>query len=430
MKLSRRASGAMAHAWMVSALSSALLSLPAGAARPLTRDDVVVAARARAPDVLRALSRVREAEARALSAEPLASERASLGLAAGPRFSSSLMTDVQVSARLPVPLLVARTQALEAARADVDAAESDARAVALTAVKVALDLYVGVLAARERVELARARATLAEELLSAARSRVDAGDASRLELTLAEAEHAASRAAVLAAEGTLADATGALGFALGMPELRAELVEGALAEQTRAPDVGPLAIDEAVARALVERPDLATASLSLARAAATEEAAAFDWLPDLALGADYAFDGGEHVALLAVDIGLPLYDFGAAQRAEATAARARERQELELLRQAVRVEVTRALAVHEKAAAASRLLDEEAVPRALAAEALVRESYAAGKLDLAALLVVRRDTLAVREEHIERQLEAALAANQLALVVGGEGERADRKSVV
>src|SRR5690606_29337969 len=134
----------------------------------------------------------------------------------------------------------------ESARAGVRTAESDARVAALSAVKLGLDLYVGVLSKKERLALARERASLAERLLSMAAARVEAGDASSLELTLAEAEHAASRAAVLAAEGELAEATGALAYLLGLPDLEAEDVEGELGQELQVPPLRDLTLDEAV----------------------------------------------------------------------------------------------------------------------------------------------------------------------------------------
>lgn len=291
---------------------------------------------------------------------------------------------------------------------------------ALSAVKLALDLYVSVLATKERLALAEQRRALAQQLLSTALARVEEGNASALERTLAEAELAASRAAVLAAEAELEDATGALAYLLGLPHLEARNIEGKLALQVRVPTLESLSVDEAVARALVERPDLARAARALERASAEADAAELDWLPSLSLTGSYALDGGEHVALFGIGVALPLFDLGAGARAEARAQQASEEQELELLRRATTSEVTRAYAAHRKALAAITLLDEEALPRAAAAEQLLAESYEAGKLDLAAVLVVRRDTRALRAEHIARLQEAALAANQLALAAGGE----------
>ena len=49
---------------------------------------------------------------------------------------------------------------------------------------------------------------------------------------------------------------------------------------------------------------------------------------------------------------------------------------------------------------------------------MVRESYRAGKMDLPALLLVRRDLLETRREYLDRLLDAALAGIDLAVARG------------
>jgi cobalt-zinc-cadmium efflux system outer membrane protein len=64
------------------------------------------------------------------------------------------------------------------------------------------------------------------------------------------------------------------------------------------------------------------------------------------------------------------------------------------------------------------LLEKRALPRALDNEALAREAHRAGKIDLAAFLLIRRDALDVRREHLDRLLDAALAGIDLWVAVG------------
>jgi cobalt-zinc-cadmium efflux system outer membrane protein len=59
-----------------------------------------------------------------------------------------------------------------------------------------------------------------------------------------------------------------------------------------------------------------------------------------------------------------------------------------------------------------------ALPLAIENERMARESYAAGKIELTAMLVVRREALDTRAEYLERLLEAALAAVDLWVAQG------------
>jgi len=65
-----------------------------------------------------------------------------------------------------------------------------------------------------------------------------------------------------------------------------------------------------------------------------------------------------------------------------------------------------------------RLLEKDGLPRQQENEALARESYRAGKINLATLLLVRREALDTRREYLERLLEAADAGVNLAAAVG------------
>ncbi len=387
--------------------------------RALDRSDVIALAREQAPAVLNALAQVQDARARTVGAGLLSTRNPTLEGSAGPRFGAEGTTpQMDVSAWLPLPLVVDRARSLAAAEAHVESARDDVEVARQQAVGVALDAYVHVLHARERAALARERTGLADRLLSAAKARLDAGDASRLEVELAQAERAASLAAVLAAEAGLASAASDLAGALGLSDLSPSAVHGRLADEMTFSDADALALEPLLARALEERADLRAAASGLDAARADVERAALGWLPELSLGASYGYEEGAHITTAAASISLPVFDAGQGPHAEAAAIRDRRARELEQLRRVARAEVRGAFAVHDKALAAARLLQAEALPRVAAAQELVSASYAAGKIDLADLLVVRREALAIRAEHLTRQRDAALAANRLRAVVG------------
>jgi cobalt-zinc-cadmium efflux system outer membrane protein len=87
-------------------------------------------------------------------------------------------------------------------------------------------------------------------------------------------------------------------------------------------------------------------------------------------------------------------------------------------RAAVRAEVEGARAAYAAAVSAADRLEATALPNAGTIAAMAAEAYRAGKIDLAALLVIRRDALETRREHADRLLDAALAGVDLAVAVG------------
>lgn len=385
----------------------------------IDRERVIAIARGRAPSVLRAQSRVRFAEAELASAGRLSTQNPTVQVRGGPRLRpGSVSPDVGLTGWLPVPLLLDRAKSLQAARAGVREAELEVEVVRLGAVAVALDLYVRVLFAKEQLALAGDRADLGEELLKTARARERAGDASRLDVELAQAENAASAANVLAARAGLSAALQNLTLALGLSSLAPEDVNGALSAQRRLPAPLKSSVDELVAAAQEARPDLLAADASLARARADRDRAGYGWLPKVSVGAGYEFEEGAHIPTVGLRTTLPVFDNDQGGRARADAAIAATAREVELRRAALHAEVLQAAAIHRDALAASKLLEERGLDHALEASRLAAVSYAAGKTDIGAVLLVRSGTLAIRSEHLDRLLDASLAANRVGLVVG------------
>jgi cobalt-zinc-cadmium efflux system outer membrane protein len=91
---------------------------------------------------------------------------------------------------------------------------------------------------------------------------------------------------------------------------------------------------------------------------------------------------------------------------------------LERLQNAAAAEFEGFRGIYEQASAAAEQLGDRGLPRVRESETMARESYRAGKLDLPALLVVRRELLDARREHVDRLLDAALAGIDLAVAMG------------
>jgi cobalt-zinc-cadmium efflux system outer membrane protein len=72
--------------------------------------------------------------------------------------------------------------------------------------------------------------------------------------------------------------------------------------------------------------------------------------------------------------------------------------------------VQTAFTVHGQRLKAVEELEKSALPLLDENESLARRGYEAGEMALAELLLVHRETLETRREHLERLLEAAVAA--------------------
>jgi cobalt-zinc-cadmium efflux system outer membrane protein len=78
-------------------------------------------------------------------------------------------------------------------------------------------------------------------------------------------------------------------------------------------------------------------------------------------------------------------------------------------------EVEGARASYLAALSAVHQLEIRGIPRALETETMAQDSYRAGKMDLLGVLVVRREALETRREYLDRLLEAALSAIDVAV---------------
>jgi cobalt-zinc-cadmium efflux system outer membrane protein len=119
-----------------------------------------------------------------------------------------------------------------------------------------------------------------------------------------------------------------------------------------------------------------------------------------------------------VSVALPLFNPRRGAVLEAQARSDRARIAAEARRAGISSETEGARRAYRAAVESVRRLEEEAQPRQLESEALAREGYRAGKINLATLLQVRRDALDTRREYLDRLLEAAEAGVELASAAG------------
>lgn len=394
-------------------LATALLCPPAPAApgpAGLTFEEALALARQRAPALLDATGQVAEAQGPLAGATPLLRANPTLELEAGPRRLSTGERAPQVVLGLSQPLELGgqRGARLGAARAGLErqrALERDTQRRVLGEVAAT---FLRALHARQRLALVRGMEEAAQDTVRATQRRFEAGDVPVVDVNVARVALARARAEVTSTEGEQEALLGELRGALGLEAESHLTVEGDLSALAARP----------VEAAPPERSDITALGAEVEEARAERRLAEGSRWPTLSVGLRYAHEGDETALLGGLGVTLPLFDRGQGARTTTEAHLQRLQTALGAARRARDVQVGAALVQYRKEREALEELTREALPLLADNEELARQSYAAGEMGLAEFLLVRRDVLDARADHLQRQLSAALARVRLCLQLG------------
>ena len=336
----------------------------------LTADEAVRLALAHSPDTARAAAAVEAARGR------LAEDR---GPAANPSVAvaaSALDPFTSVEVEQELSLGAEARRAREADGAEAEAAAARARLARLAVAARARRTWARAVLATEQAELSRELLAMARRLREAVERRVAAGDATELDLHLARLAEAEA-AATWARDARTRDAARLELLAMTGRD-RASLPEDPF---LAAPDPAGPPAELAALRAASASRRAAEARLAQARAAAR---------PRLGLGAFAEDDGGSLRAGPRLRLDVPAWSRNQGATAASRGSLAVAERDLEQVR-------TRATAARELAEARDRdaaSLADLARPAMLAeaAEAMeaIERAYAAGQVDLATALALRR----------------------------------------
>ncbi len=397
-------------------VGSAFALLAAGSARgdgpkSLTFGDVVELARTSSPAVRLADADVDIVRGRRAGARVLVADNPVLSGGLGRRWGDDSTTDREVSLSIPIELGGKRSKRTAAVDADVRVVKERALDVRRYAVGGAAAAYFDVLFARDMVALAEERETLAEKLVAIARDRKEAGDAAAFEISLADGELSRARSGVAAAERQLARARTRLAMSVGLGSMDGVTFSGQLDDWSFVSlDGSEVEIDE--------RTDVRVARARVSAASADIELADTLRWPALSFQVTYAHEESADIAFGGIALTIPIFERGQGDRAVARADRHRAELELDVTERAASAELEGARDAYVSAIAAADEMQQRALPLAIKNERMARESYAAGKIGLAAMLVVRREALDTRAEHLDRLSEAARAAVDLWVAQG------------
>lgn len=397
---------------------AALCAASAAYAEPLTIERAVELALERNADLAAARTEVSAARARLAGAELPLQHNPEVAGGAGPRRrGAERTTDIELAISQRVEIAGQRGARVDAATAERDGAEArlSSRRVAVAAeVRAA---FARALAAERLVALAREDVSVTGDAVRAAEKRFEVGGTSQLEVNAARAEAGRAARAVAAALRRAAAARAELKLAAGLDPATSLELSG---ELPTTPAQRSLDVDALASRALATRADLAAARRELSAAEAETRVAAREAFPSPSVGARYAREERADIILGTLSFDLPLFNRNQAARGIAAARVTRAQSEVAATERRVRAEVQLAAERLQIAAEAAGALSGEALAGAEANLGLATRAYAAGKIGIAELLLIRRSAVEARRDHVEALEELAEAEAELARAVGTE----------
>ena len=378
-----------------------LWSSAASAQTVLTLEEVLSRARTQAPQVIAARMAIEEARGNLLGASVRLTSNPELDLSIGSRYAvGSRSTDLQIGFSQMLDPSGQRASRIEGAMARIDQSIASADATMRDALRIAAGMFYRAVYSTEQVRMLASSEELAAGTYQIAQQRARAGDLAALEVNLARASLARARANREMAEAERSTALGALRATLGLAE--DIVVQGAL-------DL-PAALDVRGLDPTVQpRPQLLALEHAIREAEAEVKLGGTFSKPTYGFGVRYEREGDDRIVLGGLNISLPAFSKRQDLTATGLARAARLRAELAAARTRIEIELQTAVASYQRRVAAVRILESDALPSIDDNDTLTTRSFEVGQIGLPDVLLIRREAMETRLEHLSLLLEAALA---------------------
>ncbi len=275
----------------------------------------------------------------------------------------------------------------------------------------------GAVAAQVAVTEATAVRDAAHDLLGRIDERREYGFGEQLDQSRARAEFAEVEMDLATAEGRRNIALARLRRALGLAEDKPLSPTGNLPP----PSAEPLpSIDQLLAHALAERPEVQAADLGLRAANLDLRLERRSTWEHVELGPAYTRepDGGELWGFV-LGVDLPIADSNQAGRRRAEAERRMAEDRAAAARSMVREEVETAYAHLATATRREAIVRERIIPTREQAHQFAQKHFMQMELSMLPVIETRRELAAARLMHVEARLDAAHALVELQFAVGG-----------
>lgn len=383
--------------------------------RVMTLEEATRQALTSNPDIRTLAASVAAARARLAGASLWFQGNPSVTATAGPRTSpAGDSVDSSFQVLQPFEIAGQRGLRMDAATAGLGAVEAELQALRTDVAARVREDFGRALAAEQRAQLAAEAFDVGQQGVNAADERFRAGAAARLEVNTARVELGRLARARGEAARRRAEAFAALHLVLGL-----DPTERVTLREETPPDLPVAEPDELVREALANRAELTAARLALDSARAEARLASRERIPSPRLGVSYAREQESDTSIVqgVLSFDLPLFNRGQAARGETASRVVQLEVALEAAERRVRQDVLTAFARLDVARTAADAYAGEVVRAMQENLDLSAESYRAGKIDFLQLLVIRRQTLEARAEHIDvlEELNAARAQFSRAL---------------
>jgi len=186
---------------------------------------------------------------------------------------------------------------------------------------------------------------------------------------------------------------------------------------------------ELLALVSTQKLDVAAASFAVRSREAELRATGLERLPGVSGGASYERQDGEEEIGPELEVGIPIFDTGAARVAKSKALLGAERKRAEQLTQEALLQARSAYLDLQQAEALTRFYREQVVRLAEENLRLTEASLRAGEVDQTVLLEAQRELLSARRTLEELVLDREVSRAELEYAVGGnlDAEHLERK---
>ena len=324
----------------------------------------------------------------------------------------------RLSASYQLDLFGANAAGLEAARANLTAAEYAQRALELTVESDVASTYFNLLAAREQLVVARENLTISERIFRIVEVRYEAGTISGFDVSSQRAQLANARARIPELESQITGLETSLAILLG------RVPQGFSAPEEKILDIAlPEANPSLPSDLLLRRPDLRQAEANLHAANANVTAARAAFFPSIDLGAGLSSvlsSGGDLTGSLSASVAKTIFSGGRLQ-GQLESARAQREAQIASYRGAILSALRDVdVSLTEIDANASRedqlLIARDASQDALDAAEL---RYRAGTDDLTSLLSAQEAYFTASDNYVQGRLNRLTSALNLYVALGG-----------
>ena len=383
--------------------------LPIAPGDELTLPQAVELALRHSPELQAALARVRIAQADAKQTRLLPNPVLSLAVRF-PDGGGKSVIEASLSAELLS--LLQRPRQQSAADARLRAACEEAVTTALDIVADVQERFLALEALNADANILVGRKKLLDQLVGIAEARQKAGESARLDTLTLEAQRAELTTEILETDAELLDQRLAFARRLGQP---ASNTNWKLARWTAPTAAG--SEQQWIRAALQHRPDIQSQTWELA-ALGDEAAIAKYVFTEGSAGVEAERDGDWTIGP-AVDLPLPVFDWGQARRDRATAQVIEARHRMTATHRTAVEEVRRAWG---SLAASRRVLDQietELIPLQEKRREQTEAQFKNGAGDVTAVLLAEQDAQASQSKLVEARKNTASAYVRLQRAVGG-----------